>query len=194
MRHRCGFSSNAATAKLEVHINLISSRGAACSLGQLVPWHPPQWTAELKFHKDQGCFWNSAIVNVAKRDARCLNLVCECRPQLVWKSIHACDSHSFCCYNFRLRLPRACPLVTAREGSNDASPLWLLFECGHRQAGGTYKSDFLTRRSLQPRPTSALAPAPVDRRAQISQRPGLLLEFGHSQRRKARCPLLKSGL
>jgi len=100
MRHRCGFSSNAATAKLEVHINLISSRGAACSLGQLVPWHPPQWTAELKFHKDQGCFWNSAIVNVAKRDARCLNLLCECRPQLVWKLIHACDSHSFCCYNF----------------------------------------------------------------------------------------------
>ena len=114
-------SSNAATAKVEVHINVIFLRGAACSLGQLVPWRPPQWTAELKFHKDQVCFWNSAIVNVPKRDARCLDLLCECRPQLVWKSIHACDSHSFSYYNFRSRLPRACPLVTIREGSNDAS-------------------------------------------------------------------------
>ena len=114
-------SSNAATAKVEVHINLIFLRGAPSSLGQLVPWRPPQWTAELKFHKDQVCFWNSAIVNVPKHDARCLNLLCECRPQLVWKSIHACDSHSFSYYNFRSRLPRACPLVTVREGSNDAS-------------------------------------------------------------------------
>jgi len=109
-RHCCGFSSNAATAKLEVHINLIFLRGAACRLGQLVPWGPPQWTAELKFHKDQGCFWNPAIGNVAKCNARCLNLLCECRPQLVWKFIHACDSHSLCCYN-KKSLERTCTMA-----------------------------------------------------------------------------------
>jgi hypothetical protein len=99
-------------------------------------------------------------------------------------------------YKFRSRQPRPCPLLQAREGSNDATVLLRcqVFDCGHHQAEGIYKCDFLARHSLQTRLTTSLAPAPLDRRAQISQGPGLLLGSSHNQRRKARCPLPKSDL
>ena len=67
MRHCCGLTLNAATAKLEVHINLVVLRGAGlqtwpmqclgvCLCGRIfvTPWSP--WTPVLTFHKDQGSF------------------------------------------------------------------------------------------------------------------------------------------